>query len=139
MKIGDVEIFVAGAAANLATPAPRAARDVVVTVPAWFWAAWLEEGDLPGEPESGAISAFSLGSRPPNVAPGSRVYVVAHRRLRGWAPLVKLGYQEGRYWLIRKGGAVACTIPQRIRGFRGFRYRWWERSEETPFDDWKRP
>ena len=39
--------------------------------------------------------------------------------------------------LRREGGAVACTIEKQINGFRGYRYRDWERAEEKPFPEWK--
>jgi hypothetical protein len=31
------------------------------------------------------------------------------------------------------------TIPEYIRGFRGWRQRWWERESEIPFPDWQTP
>lgn len=74
--------------------------------------------------------------------PGQRCCVVAHGRLRGYAPLFAVEVEAGTGRLkafIRKGGAAALTIPEAIRGFRGWRYRWWERSAEVPFPDWKTP
>jgi hypothetical protein len=45
---------------------------------------------------------------------------------------------EGARWsLVRKGGAVAVTIPEQIRGFRGWRVRWWDRTDEQPFSAWQ--
>lgn len=121
--------------------------DVVVTVPADFehpcspgrrgYAAWIAEGDAPGEPWSGRLWAFPVGRSRPRVEPGDRVYVVCGGRLRGWAPLVRLERgphpRTGRvgYSLVRGGGAVAATLPGRVAGFRGWRYRWWDRSEEV--------
>jgi hypothetical protein len=113
--------------------------DVVVTVPMGRWAGWIAEGDLPGEPWSGAESYFGLGGPMPEIAPGERVYVVAFGRLRGYAPLVCIDsgpYAPG-FDLVRHGGAVACTIPEPIRGFRGWRYVWWDRADEQPFPDWR--
>lgn len=69
-----------------------------------------------------------------------RCYVVAHNRLRGYAPLYAIETDEtGKEMraFIRRGGAVACTIGEPIPGFRGWRYRWWERSVENPFSDWQ--
>lgn len=106
--------------------------DLVVTVPMAAWRDWLAEGDLPGESWSGLESHFYL-SRPPRTHPGARVYIVAHGRLRGWAPLVRV---EGNA-LVRCGGAQAVTIDEPIRGFRGARYRWWLRVDERPFPDWQ--
>ena len=45
----------------------------------------------------------------------------------------------GRFALIRCGGAVAVTIVTPLPGFRGFRYRFWDRAEEVPFPDWRMP
>lgn len=115
--------------------------DVVVTVPIYGWADWLAEGDCAGEPATGREYIFSVGGRP-SIESGERVYIVAHGRLRGYAPLVRLeerqfsGSHKGCV-LVRGGGAVAVTIARGIRGFRGFRYRWWDRTEEQRFPDWK--
>ncbi len=111
--------------------------DVVVTVPKRLWAEWLDEGDLPGEVYTGAEYLFTLGGSPPRIAPGERVYVVAHGQLRGYAPLVALEVGTRGYILVRRGNAVAITIPEPIRGFRGCRYRWWERTCETSFPRWR--
>jgi hypothetical protein len=112
--------------------------DVVVTVPKRLWSAWIDEGDLPGEEESGCEYAFYLGGPRPEIHAGERVYVVAHGKVRGYAPLVRFEYGIGtRYALIRSGSAVACTIPDPVTGFRGWRYRWWNRVDEVPFPDWQ--
>lgn len=122
--------------------------DIVVTVPMLFTydgapgakglVAWLAEGDAAGEPDSGTYWSFTIGGRP-NIIPGERVYVVCEGRLVGYSPLVRLEvYEIGNHRtaseLIRAGGAVACTIPDKIRGFQGFRYRWWTREAEVPLD-----
>lgn len=116
--------------------------DVVVTVPKSFgWAKWLDEGDLPGDPWSGLESWFYLGGYPPkNLRGGDRVYVVFNGKLRGYAPLTNIR-QTGpsRYALVRRDGAVVCTIKEEIKGFRGFRYRWWEYGDELPFPNWRVP
>lgn len=109
--------------------------DVVVTVPKDLWWAWCAEGDAVGEPLSGEEWGFFLGGPIPEIIPGERVYIVAHNRLRGYAPLTRL--QRRPLALGREGGAVAVTIPEEVRGFRGFRYRWWERETEEPFPDWR--
>lgn len=114
--------------------------DVVVTVPKRIWQEWVEEGDLPGDEETGAEYAFWLWGPQPDIQPGQRVYVVAHGRLRGYAPLTWIESDgEGRFGLCREGGAVACTIEEPIRGFRGWRYRWWSREDERPFPGWQTP
>lgn len=131
-------------------------RDVVVTVPARIWPDWLAEGGLPGDPDDGIEYFFWIGNRKPNIDPGQRVYVVALGKLRGYAPLVRIHFDagSGRYALVRAGGAVAVTLgcraycgcahggpkhPARIRGFRGFRYRWWPLADEMPFEKWREP
>lgn len=111
--------------------------DVVVTVPRQYWRIWMGEGDLPGDPPTGCEYLFTVVGRP-QIEPGERVYVVAGGKLRGYAPLVRLDPAlRRRSHLVRAGGAVAVTIPQGIRGFRGFRYRFWDRSLEQPFPEWK--
>lgn len=110
----------------------------MVTVPAPRWREWLDEGDLPGDPPSGRRYAFYVGARGMvNVEPGDRVYVVALGRVRGFAPLLYAYYTAGGLALIRGGGAEAVTIEQRVPGFRGFRYRWWDREAERPFPSWR--
>lgn len=112
--------------------------DIVVTVPKGIWLDWICEGDPAGQAEaSGEEWGFFLGAAQgiPDIHPGERVYVVAHGRLRGYAPLTRL--QRYPLALGRKGGAVAVTIDAPIVGFRGWRYRDWERSAECPFPDWR--
>ncbi len=116
--------------------------DVVVTVPKHRWREWIAEGDLPGEPWSGKASYFGVTGWP-DIKSGERVYIVAHGKLRGYAPLVSvLRTPEPTYeptYLVRHFGAVAVTIDEPIRGFRGWRYRWWKREDERPFLDWREP
>jgi hypothetical protein len=112
--------------------------DVVVTVPKGQWLDWLAEGDLPGE-ESQSLSHFWVSTLP-SIKAGERVYIVSHSRLRGFAPLV--GWEQSctlrrdRMCLLRRGDAEAVTIPGDVRGFQGWRYRWWEPQDERPFPDW---
>ncbi len=119
--------------------------DVVVTVPKSFgWQKWLDEGDCAGDPETGNLSWFLVSRRPAKIEIGDRVYVVYNGTLRGYAPIVGTPStvdhrNEVKHYLLRKGGAVAVTIPDSCPGFRGFRYRWWDRNEEIPFPDWKNP
>lgn len=110
--------------------------DVVVTLPKKFGIdRWYAEGDRPGEPWSGRYYGFSV-SGVPDVERGDRVYVVYDGELIGYAPLIKVGVTTStgkprRSELIRGGDAVACTIPERVPGFRGYRYRWWDREQEV--------
>lgn len=124
--------------------------DVVVTVPKDFryfdapgkvgLEAWLAEGDPPGSEWSGEEWDFMIGHRKPRIQPGERVYIVCEDRLRGYAPLIRVHFYPypeypdcgpyGRYSLIRGGGAVAVTLDEPIKGFRGFRYCWWNRKLE---------
>jgi len=133
--------------------------DVVVTVPKNFHyggkvglAAWISEGDAAGEPWTGEEWHFYLGGYPPKIVPGDRVYIVCNEKLRGYAPLVRLeenmfervdrlqpSPEPRGYALVRHGGAVAVTIDEVIKGFRGFRYVWWKREDEKPFPDWRTP
>jgi hypothetical protein len=141
--------------------------DVVVTVPKDFWyaglegiAGWIAEGDAAGEPWSGTEWLFTLGGSSPKISKGERVYVVHNNKLRGYAPLIRVDTFEdeddlagwfgdledcpprrrvGGCALVRGGGAVAVTIDEPIRGFQGFRYRWWEREAERPFPEWQTP
>lgn len=120
--------------------------DVVVTVPKSFefagkrgLAAWIAEGQLPGEPDGGEDWHFYMGGNPPNIKQGDRVYVVCEGKLRGYAPLVRVERYGGSYALVRRGNAVAVTIDAPIKGFQGSRYRWWEREDEKPFPDWMEP
>src|SRR4030067_512970 len=103
--------------------------------------AWIEEGDAAGEPETGQSYYFHLGHvHLPDIELGERVYIVYNGCLRGYAPLT--GIEEDPaddIYLVRQGGAVAVTIPEVIRSFRGWRYRWWERSQEVAFPDWENP
>lgn len=118
--------------------------DVVVTVPMRLWDEWIAEGDLPGDSPSGYRSHFWLwGGRLPTIKPGERVYIVAHGKLRGYSPLIgvqrRCELRTDVGCLMRDGNAVAVTIPEPIRGFQGWRYRWWDCAREVPFLDWMRP
>ena len=124
--------------------------DVVVTVPKRLWQAWLDEGCLPGQdPMPGEYFWFNVPTRP-RISSGERVYVVAHGLLRGYAPLFTIEDSDGMWrkgalanelpdspwFLVRRGGAVAVTIDEPIRGFQGYRYQWWSRDDEHPFENW---
>ncbi len=111
--------------------------NLVVTVPKWFWPEWIAEGDAVGEPESGEEWGFFLGGNRPPIGPGDRLYIVAHNRLRGYAPVTDLRLTERGWAICRQGGAVAVTIDEKIRGFQGFRKVWWTSESEKPFPDWK--
>ena len=114
--------------------------NLVVTVPKWFWPEWIAEGDAAGEPCTGEEWGFFLGGNRPPIGAGDRLYVVAHGLLRGYAPVTRLAEPDPicRQWAIcRRGGGVAITIDQTIKGFRGFRKVWWPESAEIPFPDWK--
>ena len=118
--------------------------DVVVTLPKSFGlSAWIGEGDPAGAAEwSGQEWGWFMGGRPPKtLLPGERVYVVYNGKLRGYSPLVRIEsvYEGQGFALVRAGDAVAVTIPQSIKGFQGYRYRWWDRSAEVPFPDWTKP
>lgn len=111
--------------------------DLVVTVPKWFWPEWIAEGDPAGSPESGEEWGFFMGGPRPPINPGERLYIVAHDRIRGYAPVVRVAWLDGKWAICRKGGAVAVTIPDKVRGFQGFRKVWWQREHEQAFPDWR--
>ena len=113
--------------------------DLVGTCPKDFWEDWIAEGDAAGEPETG--EDWHWYTRDPTaltIKPGERFYVVAHGKLRGWAPVVRVENDgRGAYAIVRRGGAVAMTISKPIPGFRGLRRRWWNYEDEHPFENWK--
>lgn len=113
--------------------------DLVVTVPKDIWFEWIAEGDAVGEPESGEEWAYWVSKAKPPAEPGDRLYIVAWGMLRGYAPITRVAQTpDGRWGICRKGGAVACTVKgRRWDGFRGYRYRWWEREQEGPFPEWR--
>lgn len=134
--------------------------DVVVTVPKSFeyagklgLAAWIAEGAAAGDPvdpDDNELWSFTTFGAPPDIEPGERVYIVCEGRLRGYSPLVELHWDGklfgaakptrlSRWAFVRGNEAVAVTIPQPVTGFRGWRYRWWEREIEVPFPDWRKP
>lgn len=127
-------------------------NDFVVTVPIGFTHpcapgqkgldAWIAEGDAAGEPWSGIDWAFTTWGARPEWSEGSRLYIVCEDRIRGYAPIVSVTFEgilknAGRVHFIREGNAVAVTIPKKVTGFRGYRHRWWDLSDEIPFPDWK--
>ena len=118
-------------------PEHVAAFDLVVTVPMHLWDEWIEEGDAAGEPPTGEEWGFYLGGAPPPFVDGARLYIVSHGRVRGYAPITRVVSTDRLFVVCREGGAVACTIEQPVRGFRGWRYRWWSNEEERPFPDWR--
>lgn len=111
--------------------------NLVVTVPKWLWCQWIDEGDAAGEPETGGEWGFFLGGNKPPIGPGDKLYIVAHGRLRGYAPVTRLMQTERGWAICRKGGGVAVTIDEPIQGFRGFRKVWWPEAAEKSFPSWK--
>ena len=128
--------------------------DVVVTVPKNFThpdapgkhglAAWIAEGDAAGDSETGQDWWFTTYGVLPVFQPGCRLYIVCEDRIRGYAPIKEIFYDTERVRngkaplaFVRKGCAVAVTIDEKITGFRGYRRRWWNRSDEVDFHDWK--
>lgn len=113
--------------------------DLVGTCPKDFWESWIREGDAVGEAETGEDWYwYTRDPKAASIKPGERFCIVAHGKLRGWAPVVRVDkFADGSWGIVRRGGAVACTIPQPIPGFRGLRVRWWNRDDEQPFENWK--
>lgn len=112
--------------------------DILVTLPQRFTLkTWVEEGDPAGTEWSGQEWHWYMGGLMPRITPGERVYVCYKGRIIGYAPLVRIESADAwRFALVRHGGAVAVTINRTIPGFRGFRYRDWDYSEEVPFPEW---
>lgn len=118
---------------------PRKQQRFVGTCPAWFWPKWLAEGDCAGDPPSGNPDGeawFTRSSPARRIRIGDRFYVVARGRLRGYAVVSRVVFENGGWWIHRKR-PVAVTIPERIRGFRGVREAWWPEADERPFPDWR--
>jgi hypothetical protein len=114
--------------------------DIAVTVPKSFGLdQWIAEGDAAGAPWSGEEWHFYLGGHLPRIFPSERVYVFYNGRLRGFAPLVRIEQYGHRFALVRHGDAQAVTIAPLTPGFRGWRYRWWQLSDESPFPEWQKP
>lgn len=111
--------------------------DLVVTCPKNFFREWIAEGDAAGEPYTGEEWGWFMGGSKPDIGPGDRLYVVAWNLLRGYAPVTRLVQTERGWCICRRGDAVAVSIPEPIKGFRGWRRRWWDRSLERPFPEWK--
>ena len=110
--------------------------DLVGTCPKSFWLEWIAEGDAAGDPETGEEWGWYTHSPLKRlIGIGDRFYVVAHGKLRGYAPVTGVGIGA----ILRHGGGVAVTIPEPIPGFRGLRKRWWQREIEIPFPDWRTP
>ena len=115
--------------------------DLVGTCPKDFWTEWIAEGDVAGETETGEEWGWYTRDRMAlEMRIGHRFYVVAHGKLRGFAPVTRIQTDgHGAYMICRQGGALACTISVPVPGFRGLRRRWWNISDERPFQDWKIP
>ncbi|MGH6950842.1 MAG: hypothetical protein ACREH4_08215 [Vitreimonas sp.] len=114
--------------------------DLVGTCPMTFWFDWIAEGDAAGDPYSGEEWGwYTQHSLIRAIQPGDRFYVVAHGRVRGYAPVTRVHLSpDGKGGAIgRRGGAVAVTIEDHVPGFRGLRERWWPRDIERPFPEWK--
>src|ERR1700733_9887576 len=111
--------------------------DLVGTCPKGFWEEWIAEGDAASDngvivPWSGMDWSWCTRDHKANsINYRERFYVVAHGKLRGWAPVIRVDLTgDDGFEIIRRDGAVACTIPEMIPGFRGLRVRWWDRAIE---------
>jgi hypothetical protein len=119
--------------------------DIVATCPKKFWNSWIAEGNAAGDPDNGEEYAWWTTCRIVlKLKPGDRFYVVAHGKLRGWAPITRIIQKENgiyvtEFGVCRRGEAVACTIPVKIPGFQGIRARFWNRDQEIDFPEWRTP
>ena len=111
--------------------------DLVVTVPKNLWRDWLDEGDCAGEASTGEEWGFYLGGGRPPALSGDRLYIIAWGLLRGYAPITRVVRTPRGWCICRKGDAVACTLDAEIKGFRGWRERWWRMCHEKPFPGWR--
>ena len=113
--------------------------DIIVTLPKWFGLKkWIAEGDPAGSSWTGEEWGWFLGGNPPTkIQAGERVYVTYNRHLIGYSPLIRIERNGARFALVRGGEAMAVTIDESIKGFQGYHYRWWDRSLEKPFPNWK--
>jgi hypothetical protein len=113
--------------------------DLVACLPVALFHDWWDEGGVPEWPEDLEYH-WEVGRRPPTtIETGrSRLYIVCGGLLRGFAPIRRVEQVAERRWsLVRDGlSAEATTIPAPIPGFRGWRYRWWDRADEREFSDW---
>lgn len=113
--------------------------DLVVTCPKGFFLAWIAEGDAAGEPYTGEEWGWFMGGSKPDIQLGDRLYIVAWGKLRGFAPCTRLVQTERGWCICRRGDAIAVTIADPIKGFQGWRRRWWDRHIEQPFPAWRTP
>lgn len=67
------------------------------------------------------------------VAARDRLYIVQGGQLCGFATIQRMGVAPSRFgaW-VKVGEFHPCTLPCKVRKFRGLRYRWWDRSAERP-------
>ena len=120
-------------------------EDLVATLPKSFGLKeWIEEGDPAGEPHTDPpnVSYFwKVPSLPRRSGPGARLYVVYDGTLIGYSIISHIIQTPQGVFVVRPGGVrardEAVTIPDRIPGFQGYRYRWWPRDKERPFPEWK--
>ncbi len=111
--------------------------DVVVCVPRAKWRDWIGEGVLAGQSSTQRFGFYVRSAERPPIEPGDRVYVIAWDRLRGYAPLVELKEEPDGYTFVRTGNAVSCTLPAEVKGFPGWKLRWWQLADEQPFAGWQ--
>lgn len=120
-------------------PASLEPADLVVCLPVALFHDWYDEGGTPDWADDNEYT-WEIGSQPPGSIQTnhSRLSIVCAGVLRGFAPIRRVEQVAGRRWaLIRDGrSAEAVTIPEQIKSFRGWRYRWWDHEDERPFDEW---
>lgn len=93
--------------------------DMVATCPKGFWKEWIAEGDPAGTVWSGTDWSWYTGGRRPDIAPGDRLYVVAHGRLRGFAPVTAVeGLSFDPAHGAKDGHGVYVDVNQHPREYR---------------------
>ena len=112
--------------------------DIVVTVPKREYKTDAAEDELLALGESGAFWAMN---RRPLLSPGERVYFVKEGKITTSMKVDRIESGEAQCDLTGRTWPGKCIIhmtdlrteePIEVKGFRGFRYRWWKNhTEET--------
>lgn len=108
--------------------------DIVLYIPERSWERFLAEGDTPNDGEwSGLTHPHCLSGRPKNLQRGDHVYFASGGEVRYRAPIFGTAEHNGRFYLLRQGGAEWVELDEPVRPFQGFRYRWWDLDDEVHY------
>lgn len=107
---------------------------IVLYIPEKSWQHFLEEGDVTeGIEWSGLTHAHCLSTKPKRIEKGSYVYFAALGEIQFRAPIYATAEQNGKFFLLRQGGAEDVLVDIPIRPFQGFRYKWWPDHQEAVY------